>query len=200
MPEMISDGTGRSFLLKVDNENRAQVNATTTNSISYVSQKYGNAYTLSAFSEPMTLPDVNIWYTMAHFKNTDPEMVFILRNLIYSWNGGNTTGDKVLWVRTAAGYTGPSANYNVILPSNMNRTSGNIAVSEYYAWDGVGNGITITGGGFAAASAAGKGRTTIELYDATILGFGDYSGVQIMSEEVGQFTMGGQGYYTENVI
>ena len=200
MSEMISDGKGRGFLMSVDNEQRAAVHAITVDSISHISKEHGKAFAFGSFSIPMTLPDVDIWYTMIHLKNTSDIEKFVIRSITTGWNGGDTTGDKVLWSRTIAGYTGPSANFNSVTPGNMNRTSSNTAEVEFYVWDGVGNGIITAGGISGDAGANAKGRNVLDLHDASILGTNDYSAVQLMSSEVGQFTISGLGYWTSLIV
>lgn len=192
---MISDGKGRSFLLEVSSDNRAKVEAVTVGEASHIAYDDGQAYQIGVGTEPITLADTN-WNLQLHLKNTDQTRNLVMSYLSVSWNGGNTTGNKVLWARVKSFYT-ITANDIPGTLTNLNATSNNIAQGEISIWDGVGTGMTNTGGGSSTPFALAKGRNEVQLYNAVVLGLNDYIGLDLMGEEIGDFALGGLIYFKE---
>lgn len=194
MPDTIRDGRGSGRLLYIDDENRAVVSATVTPIAGHVAEEHGDTYIFTTGSEPFTLNSADTWHMCLDLKNIDTSKVMVGANISVSWNGGDTTGDKILWVRQRALHT-ITANYSASTITNTNFTSNNVAQVEYNVWDEVGNGITYTGGGAGGAFAVRKGRYDLNLFDSYIFGLNDYVGMEVKSSEVGKFTIGAMVYF-----
>lgn len=197
MPQMIRDGKGTGNLLQIDSENRANTNATILTEFAHQSQKHGNAFSLTT-GGPLTLASAGVWHHVWSLKNTDTTKVLTVAYIDVSWDGGSTTGNKVLWYRQSALYT-LTGNYTAGVPGRFNFGSSEVADLEHYIWDGVGTGITSTGGVSVGALAVAKGTYIQDLFGAPVLLTNNYAGIEVMSEEVGSFSINSGIYFKDNV-
>lgn len=196
MPEMIRDGKGRSYLLEIGSDSRAKVEAVTIPEESHVGFENGLAFQLGVGSEPMEAIDTTNWNLVIDLTNIDPTRNLIMTNLTMSWNGGDTTGGRVVWARVKAVYT-ITGNYTAGTLTNLNQTSANIALATFNIWDGVGTGITHTGGFSSTPFALTQGRTEIRLYNTMVLGLNGFLGLEIKPEEVGKLALGGMIFFKD---
>lgn len=196
MPEMIMDGKGRSYLLEVGSDARGKVEAVTILQESHVGFENGLAFQLAVGTEPLDAVDTTNWNLVIDLINVDPTRNLIMSNLTVSWNGGNTTGNKVVWARVKAGYT-ITGNYTPGILTNLNQTSANIALATFNIWDGVGSGITHTGGGSTTPFALAQGRTEVRLYNTLILGLSGFLGLEVKPEEAGRLALGGLIFFKD---
>lgn len=195
MTELIKDGTGRSYLLKIDEENRASVFADSREEIAHVSWTHGEAYSVG-ISDYLTLDNMD-WHLAISLKNTNINKLLVIQYLYFGWNGGNTTGDKVLWIRDSGGFT-LTGGYSTGYIQNLNFTSDNEADAEFYHWDGVtSGGMGYTGGAGVGTYCVMKGRYQLCLSSSVILGTNDYAGIEVKGEEIGNFSMGAVFYFKD---
>ncbi len=114
MAEIIEDGTGNSYKVKVNKNHELEVKAIIEHDISHVSHFFGEAYMVQAIDAG----PVGGEYTL-YFKNTDSKD-FIVDN-IYSY----VTDTNVVWKLTSV--TGTASGAPVIVPANLNIGSGKTA-------------------------------------------------------------------------
>lgn len=195
MPEMIRDGRGTGYLLQIDKNNRAKVSADTSEEITYYSHHHGDAYQLSTNNTTFaTIPSAGVWTPIFDLENLSSSKGLIVNQILISWNGGDTTGNEVLWVRTRS-YATIVGNYTSVSPSNMNGTSNLIADGNFYIWDGTGNGISVTGGYYNSVFCLDKGRDIYNVGNSSILIQDINIGLDVMAYEIGKFTMTLLFYY-----
>lgn len=196
MPQIIRDGKGTGYNLQVDDENRAQTAATTLNEFAHESQKHGTAFALT-LGGPLTLASAGVWHHVWSLKNTDASKVLVISYVDFSWDGGSTTNNKVLWYRQTALYT-LTGNYTATTPGKFNFGSSQVADLEHYVWDGVGTGMIDTGRVSVGSFAIPKGTHNQELHGAPVLLTNNYAGIEVMSEEVGSFGINAGIYFKDN--
>ena len=148
----------------------------------------GNSFVVS--SKVITLNSVNP-HLFLYFKNTDPVKKMKIWVVWFGWNGGSANQDKVLKWGWVIAPNEPTANHTQVTPGNLNFQSSNPAQALVYKWDGVGDGMTYTGGIIPSEALFNRGYTPIIAHGIPILGENDAFGMLFTGEEIGEavFTM-----------
>lgn len=137
-----------------------------------------------------TNPHLYLW-----FKNTSATKVMRIWTVWFGWNGGSTNKDRVLkwgWV-IAPGE--PTANHTVVVPGNMNFTSPTPAEALVYKWDGVGEGMTYTGGVIPSEALYTRGYNSLETQGVPIVGQNSSFGAIFTGEEIGDVVVTMRFFY-----
>ena len=191
MAEHIKDGTGTSNLLRINADNRAEVDAVVQTEETVHAEK-GHAFTISTLA--LTLNSTNP-HLLLYIKNTNPNLNLYTWVANFSWNGGSTNYNRTMKWGWLVSPNEPTANHTSITPGNLNFNSANIAEATAYKWDGVGDGMTYTGGGIGAEYNFGQGFSTLETRGIPILGLNHAFGLIITGEEVGDVALALRFYY-----
>ena len=135
MPEQIRDGTGTGRLLEISSEHKAQTDSVTTTEEAHIADLYGRTFVASTGILNISSTNPHVAFRL---QNTDPDRNLYIAVATFGWNGGDTTGNKSAWWEYMI-YPGDStANYTVLPLGNLNLTSGQIALTDFNVWDGVG--------------------------------------------------------------
>lgn len=183
MSETIRGGNGPGFLVDVNKNNQMSIDAVIKREEAYLSNKFGQTYTIS--TNVVTLNSAN-QHLLLYMKNTSSTKLLYNATLEVGYNGGSSNHDRCMELRILAGFTTPSANHTVAPFGNVNFTSGEVAEADGYIWDGVGDGMTTTGGVLVNGAIVGKGHKVYESYGMPIMGLNDYIGVAVAAEEIGK--------------
>ena len=189
MADQIKDGSGNSFLAKVTKDNRLLVDAI-NELVSSERSRTGNLFGVGTgfitTSGSMNLGGV-LW-----LRNDSTEDDLYVQKLIYGWNGGSTSFNRVLRMFIKYQTAIPTANETAITDQieNISKT-GSAAVASgkttAYKWDGVGNGFTSGAGGFLQVpNQLGQGNTSIPIDGEIILGPGDSMELQAIDNGADQ--------------
>ena len=182
MPDSIRDGTGDGYLAKVASDNRLLTDSITELVSSERSRSgalFGVGTGFLTTSGSMTLGGV-LW-----LRNDATAEDIYVQKLIFGWNGGSTSFNRV--IRSFIKYqTGaPSANQTEIDDQIENIGKAGAAAVESgkvtaYKWDGVSNGFTSGSGGFLQIpNQIAQGNTSISIEGEIILGPGDSMEMQV---------------------
>jgi hypothetical protein len=129
MSDMIKDGTGGGFLAGVTFENRLMTVAKTESLQHLVSQDYGQAYQVIGEANL-----VNGETVVLHLKNISSDknmIVTYIRHQIVSPTGGTSLPNVSNYFKIGAGRTYSSGG-TLVVPTNVNIGSGNLAQAEIY--------------------------------------------------------------------
>ena len=151
-------------------------------------------YSFVVSSKVLTLNSTNP-HLFLYFKNTSATKRLHLWVVWFGWNGGSTNQDKVVkwgWV-IAPGE--PSANHAAVTPGNLNFQSANAAEALVYKWDGVGDGMTYTGGVIPTEGIFTRGYNPLLAHGIPTLGLNDSFGMLFTGEEVGDAVVTLRFYY-----
>lgn len=175
MGEPIRDGSGGGHLAKVTSDNRLAVDAITelvSSERSRSGQLFGVGTGFLTTSGSMSNGGV-LW-----LRNDATDEDLYVQKLIFGWNGGSTSFNRV--VRSFVKYqTGvPSANHTAITDQIENISKAGAAAvasgkTTAYKWDGNNNGMTTSGGFFQIPNTIAQGNTSIPIDGEIILGPGD---------------------------
>lgn len=139
-----------------------------------------------------TDPHLFLWY-----RNTHPTKKMKIWVVWFGWNGGSANQDRTLkwgWV-IAPGE--PTANHEVVTPGNLNFQSDNPAQALIYKWDGVGNGMTYSGGVIPSEALFSRGYNPLEAHGIPTLGLNDTFGMLFTGAEVGEAVVTMRFFYKE---
>jgi len=181
MADTIRDGKGRGFLAEVGENNKLMTDCVMqTEGASIADLGYSFVVSSGIFALNSTNPHLFIY-----IKNT--HRIKLIYNWFFyiGWNGGSTNHNRTLSWHWVALPNEPTANYTAISPANLNLTSNNIAEATVYGWDGVGDGMTYSGGNIATGSIIGQGGSYITTEGVPILGLSDSFGIMLAGEEIG---------------
>jgi hypothetical protein len=89
----------------------------------------------------------------------------------------------------------PTANHTAVTPLNLNFTSANAAEITAYKWDGVGDGMTYTGGIITLEHIFRQGFTPNETHGIPIVGLNGTIGFMVTGEEVGDVAIAVRFFY-----
>ena len=196
MPESIRDGKGRGYLLEINREQKAEVQAIVVPEITHVSEVHGEAY--SALTDKLTLGDTSVHQAFYMLNNSATKNIYI-ESVSIAWNGGSTNYNRTLhWAYYLATTAVPTANATSMTPGNINFASKNVSEGIFYKWDGVGTGMTVTTLGSVGGSIVGQGQTEIATAGAVILSLNDVATLAVAGEEVGDFALPVR-YYFKNI-
>ena len=192
MPEMIRDGKGRGFLAEVNEQQQLTAVVVAQREESYIADKFGETYIIS--TNGVILNSIN-QHVLLYIKNTSSVKKLYHATLEAGYNGGSTNYDRSMKLQILAGFTGPSANHGVCPISNVNFSSGNVAEADAYRWDGVGDGMTIAGGGIVNEGVFPMGLRLFETYGLPIMGLNDYMAIAVEAEEIGNVSVAIRLFY-----
>lgn len=199
MAEAIKDGTGNGNLAKVTSDNRVTVDAI-TELVSSERSRTGNLFGVGTgfldTSGSMTLGGV-LW-----LRNDATDEDLYVQKMIFGWNGGSTTFDRVVqsFIKYQTGE--PTANNTSIDDQieNISKTGAAAVASgkvTAYKWDEVGAGFTSGAGGFLQIpNQIPKGNTSIQIDGEIILGPGDSMEMQVTDNMTG----GEAGIYNVAIV
>ena len=191
MSETIKDGKGRGYLAEVNQKHQLITDSIVQTEESEVAE-LGYSFVIS--TKVITLNSTNP-HLFLYIKNTNAEknMYFWIAN--FAWNGGSTNHNRTVkwgWV-IAPGE--PTANHTPVTPGNLNFTSGQVAEALAYKWDGVGDGMTYTGGIVASEEIFSQGHSDVEAQGIPIMGLNDAVGFLLTGEEIGDAVVTLRFYY-----
>ncbi len=192
MPEQIRDGTGTGKLWKINADNKAEVTAVVQTEEAAAAEA---GYAFSISTGIVTLNSTNP-HLLLYLQNTDADLEMRVWVVNFSWNGGSTNYNRTMRWSLVLNPNVPTANYTLTPPGNLNFTSGNVANAVGYKWDGVGDGMTYTGGiGGIVEHIFGQGVTPIEQHGIPIIGLGTVTGFIITGDEIGDVSIGLRFFY-----
>lgn len=192
----IKDGTGTGNRAKVDSENMLSTLAVTTSQLSHVSALHGEAYILDSGVKTLTSTAEHVLSWIKLTQSTTLQGFF--NRLSISWNGGSTNFNRPIEVRLYGGMTEPSANNVAFTPLNLNFGSANTAAGTFWAWDGVGTGMTVASlGGLSMSFIASQGYTEIPFSNSIILPTNSVLGITAIGAEIGRIGLQALGYFEE---
>ena len=118
-------------------------------------------------------------------KNTNADKNLHLWIANFAWNGGSTNHNRTMKWSWVIAPNEPTANHTLVTPGNLNFTSGQVAEATVYKWDGVGDGMTYTGGIIPSEEIFAQGHSKVEAHGIPIIGLNGAIGFMITGEEVG---------------
>ena len=189
--EKIIDGTGTGRLLKINEYNAAEVCAMIHTEES-ARAELGFSFGIS--TKVVTLNSTNP-HLLLYIKNINPNMNMRIWVTNISWNGGSTNHNRTLKWSMVGIPNEPTANHTSIAPLNLNFTSGNTAEVTAYKWDGVGDGMTYTGGVITLEHIFRQGFTANETHGVPIVGLNGSLGLVVTGEEVGDVAIAMRFFY-----
>lgn len=163
MAIQIDDGKGRGFVASVSDDNRLNISAKTNPRIYYVSRDKGLAFMLTSVDADAVAGDY-----ILYLKNTSATRQLFVKRI------ATGAANAALWKSWVV--TGTAAGSSLLVPTNINLTSGKTADATCR-----GNGAVsgLTTGGLLDVHRTGAGEHDHSLWeDALILGTGDAIAVE----------------------
>lgn len=192
MTIIIEDGAGKGYSWQISALQRGQVDAFIITEETDVAERAGLAFTVS--TQVVTLNSTNP-HLLMYLKNTDPERTMRIEVVNFGWNGGSTNHDRTMKWSWIVGLNEPTVNHTSLTAANLNFQSGQTAQVTAYKWDGVGDGMTYTGGVTGTEEIYAKGTNKIYAKGIPILGLNDAIGMVITGEEIGNAVVTIRFYY-----
>ena len=192
MSEIIKDGRGRGYSAEVNDKHQLLTEAVVQREESYIADKFGQTYVITTNS--ITLNSTNR-HVLLYIKNNNTTKNLYHATLEVGYNGGSTNYNRSLDLQILAGFTGPTVNHTEAVFNNVNFTSGNTAEATGYKWDGVGDGMTISGGVVVNEAVFPAGNMIVETYGMPIMGFDDYLAISVKAEEIGKISVAIRLFY-----
>ena len=193
MSETIKDGTGKGYLVKISEKNKIMSDSVIQTEESEIAE-LGYAFVVS--TKVLTLNSTNP-HLFLYVKNTNSEKTLRSWTCRFGWNGGSTNHNRTLKWGWIIAPSVPTANHTLVTPGNLNFTSNNIAEATIYKWDGVGDGMTYTGGAIASEAIFDQGYNRVRTEGIPILGLNDSFGIILTGEENGDAVVTIRFYYKE---
>lgn len=194
MPNVIKDGKGRGYQLEVNTDNKAMVFAVNRTEESEVAELHESAFSIS--TRVVTLNSTNPHLIMWS-KNTSSSQSVYIWNTTFGWNGGSTNHNRTLKWSFVLFPNEPTANHVLVPAGNLNLNSALTADAVVYIWNGVGDGMTYTGGIVAEEMIFGQGMTTVESHGVPIAGLNTSIGVLVTGEEIGDVVVTTRFFYKD---
>lgn len=182
MSETIKDGKGRGYLAEVNSDHQLMADTVTQREESYIADSFGRTYVIT--TKAVTLNSTN-QHVLLYLKSTSSTRNLYHATLEIGYNGGSTSYNRSMNMQILAGFTGPTANHELAAINNVNFTSANIAEATSYIWDGVGDGMTVVGGGVVNEGVFPKGHQVFETHGMPIMGLNNYMAIAVEAEEIG---------------
>lgn len=192
MAEIIKDGTGTGKTLKINENNKAMCDSVIQSEESEVAERTGQSFVISTLVKTLNSTDPHFFL---YLKNTSVDKNLYIWIANFGWNGGSTNHNRVLKWGWLVNSNEPTANHTAVIPGNLNFTSSEVASAIAYKWDGVGDGMTYTGGGIASEAIFAQGYPRIETRGIPILGVNHSFGILLTGEEVGDAVVTLRFYY-----
>lgn len=186
MSETIRDGKGRGYLAEVSEEHHLMTDSVIQREESHVADSFGQTYIVT--TNVVTLNSLNR-HVLLYLKSTNALKKLHHATLEVGYNGGSTNFNRSMNLQILSGFTGPSANHQADPLINVNFTSGNTAEAIAYSWDGVGDGMTITGGIVVNEAVFPVGHQVFETHGMPIMGLNDYMALAVTAEEIGKVSL-----------
>ena len=193
MSETIKDGIGRGYLAEVNNRNKIMGDSVMQTEEADIASL---GYSFVVSSKVITLNSTNP-HLFLYFKNTNSEKNMHIQVVRFGWNGGSTNHNRTMtwgWI-IAPGE--PTANHTPVTPGNLNFTSNQAAEATVYKWDGVGDGMTYTGGFIASEAIFNQGYGILQARGIPIVGLNDSFGMLLTGEEIGTATITIRFFYKD---
>jgi hypothetical protein len=181
MSETIKDGRGRGYSVEVNEKHQMSVDAVVQTEELEIAQL---GYAFVASTKVVTLNSTNP-HLIFYLKNTSSSKNLHVWISNFGWNGGSVNHNRTMKWSWVAGLNEPTANHSTLIPGNLNFNSGQVAEAICYGWDGVGDGMTYTGGIISSEEIFDKGHSEIKSFGIPILGLNSSIGAIITGEEVG---------------
>jgi hypothetical protein len=191
--ETIKDGKGRGYLAEVSERNKIMMDSVMQSEEADIA---GLGYSFVVSTKVLTLNSTNP-HLFLYFKNTNSEKNMHIQVVRFGWNGGSTNHNRTMtwgWV-IAPGE--PTANHTAVTSGNLNFTSNQVAEALVYKWDGVGDGMTYTGGFIASEAIYTQGYNKLEAHGIPIVGLNDSFGMILTGEEIGNATITMRFFYKD---
>lgn len=182
MAILIEDATGQGFGWRINAENRGEIDSVIETEETDIAERTGQAFVIS--TQVVTLTSTNP-HLLLYIKNIDADRTLRIQVVNFGWNGGSTNHDRTMTWTWVVGLNEPTANHTAVTPANLNFLSGQVAQAEAFKWDGVGEGMTYTGGVTGSEEIYGKGSSKIDAAGIPIIGLNDTIGMAITGEEIG---------------
>ena len=191
MSETIKDGKGRGYLAEVNEKNKIMGDSVIQTEEAEITEL---GYSFVASTKVLTLNSTNP-HLFLYVKNTNSEKTMRIWIANFSWNGGSTNHNRTLKWSWIISPNVPTANHTSVTPGNLNFTSNQVAEATVYKWDGVGDGMTYTGGSIPSEEIFTQGISKVELHGVPILGLNDSCGIILTGEEIGDAVVTMRFYY-----
>jgi hypothetical protein len=196
MAEQIKDGTGKGYLVQINEYNRLLTSTVHVDLRTHISSIHAQSYTINTGS--LTLSAPNTWHWVLYFKNTSTSRNLHIDRFAFNWNGGSTNFNRPLEVNNVIPLAGtPTANHTAVNPSQGNHLSANIAEMDVYKWDGVGGGMTDATGPSGGERFFSQGHSTVDWGGSIIMRLDDFVGFQVRSTEIGVFGVELEVFFVE---
>lgn len=192
MPDTIRDGKGRGFLVGVDDDNRLLVNAKTIPEEANIA--ISDELTFGASSAQLTLSSTNP-HAIFYLQNNDSTKDLFISVVTYSYNGGDTNHNRTMFKELIKNPNAPTANYTTATSSNLNFASVKDGLYTVYVWDGVGDGMTMTGGTAVLNSIVPNGTLIYQEVYSIVVGFQDAIAWRFTGQEVGKVAISMRFYF-----
>lgn len=179
---VIRDGSGNTYGAQVDSDHRLATLSTIQSEQVNVSRSSGLAFTTR--TDNLVVNSLNE-HSLLYINNGSYVNNLNIHQFCFSWNGGNTSHVASMRVRIYKNSDEPSANYTDAVMTNLNWGSNASVEITGYKWDGVGNGMTFSGGTVVWDSWAGPGYTTMSTDGLPILKNGDSIMLSVQCDEIG---------------
>lgn len=192
MAEIIKDGTGTGRLLMINDDNRAMCDSIIQTEEAEVAEIHELAFVSSSLVHTLNSTNPHLFLYM---KNTsaDKDMHIWIAN--FGWNGGSTNHNRTLKWGWLIAPNAPTANHTLVTPGNLNFKASQDAEALVYKWDGVGDGMTYTGGGVVSEAIFAQGYPKVETRGIPILGLNHSFGILFTGEEIGDAVVTIRFYY-----
>ena len=188
----IDDGKGSGYLAQVDDENHLHTSSSTESMIAHRSHYDSSAFGLTTTMLTLTTTGGRMLY----IKNISSSKDFYITDVWFSWNGGTTNHNTVMYGEMYFGDAVPTTNIVTSAAGVLNRGSNNSADLTVIYWDETGDGMTGGGGGTGAFYwCASQGHDRVPVQGAIILGSNTSVGMNLKGEEVGEASINMFGYF-----
>jgi hypothetical protein len=191
MSETIKDGKGRGYLAEVSEKNKMMCDSVVQTEEAEIAEL---GYSFVASTKVLTLNSTNP-HLFLYMKNTNSEKTMRAWTVRFGWNGGSTNHNRTLKWGWIISPNVPTANHTITTPGNLNFISNQVAEATVYKWDGVGDGMTYTGGSVASEAIFTQGYNRVRTAGIPILGLNNSFGIILTGEEIGDAVVTVRFYY-----
>ena len=191
----IDDGSGRGYRAKVDQYNRLDTYSTTIPEASDVSVRTERAFSVS--SDVLTFNSTNE-HPFLLIKNMSTDLLLYFSSIQYSFNGGNSGGDKSIFKRVYRNVPDPISNFEEMTPQNLNFGSLKSPDCDVYMWDGSSSdGMVVDTSSKKSLSTTviGKGGLVLSDIESIVLDVNSSLLVSLQPEEIGKAAISLKFYF-----
>ena len=180
--EVIVSGKGVKYPAEVNENFQLKTDGVIQRDELFIAEEFGQTYVIT--TNAVTLNSTNQHFLL-YIKNNNSLKKLYNATIEVGYNGGSTNHNRCMILQILAGFIGPTANHQVASFNNVNFSSGNVAEATGYIWDGVGDGMTFTGGIVVNEGIMAKGHQVYETHGMPIMDFSRYLGIAVIAEEIG---------------